>query len=73
MALAQEIDAEHHRGLPPYTVYAARTIFLHTLAFNEPLKGISPERLRHSILCPALDISFIDEARKKIHYRVGLS
>lgn len=65
MALAQEIDAEHHRGLPPYTVYAARTIFLHTLAFNEPLKGISPERLRHSILCPALDISFIDEARKK--------
>ena len=65
LALAQEIDAEHHRGLPPYTVYAARTVFLHTLAFNEPLKGISPERLRYSILCPGLDISFIDEARKK--------
>ena len=52
LALAQEIDAEHHRDLPPYTVYAARTVFLHTLAFNEPLKGISPERLRYSILCP---------------------
>ena len=64
-ALAQEIDTEHHGGLPPYTAYIARTIFLHTLAFNDPLKGLSPEQLRYSALCPALDITFIEEARKK--------
>ena len=63
-ALAQEIDAGHHNGLPPYAVYVARTIFMHTLAFNEPLKGISPEQLRYSVLGPATDISFIEEARK---------
>ena len=64
-ALAQEIDATQHSGLPPYAVYVARTIFMHTLAFNEPLKGISPEQLRYSVLAPTTDISFIEEARKK--------
>ena len=64
-ALAQEIDAEHHGGLPPYAAYVARTIFLHTLAFNDPLKGLSPEQLRYSVLCPATDISFIEDARKR--------
>ena len=64
-ALAEEIDAEHHGGIPPYAVYVARTIFMHTLAFNDPLKGVSPERLRYSLLGPATDISFIEEARKK--------
>ena len=64
-ALAQEIDAVDHRGLPPYAVYVARTIFMHTLAFNDPLKGISPDGLRYSVLGPATDISFIEEARKK--------
>ena len=64
-ALAQEIDAGHHGGMPPYAVYVARTIFMHTLAFNDPLKGISPEQLRYSVLGPTTDISFIEEARKK--------
>ena len=64
-ALAQEIDAVDHRGLPPYAVYVARTIFMHTLAFNDPLKGISPDQLRYSVLGPATDISFMEEARKK--------
>ena len=64
-ALAQEIDATHHGGLPPYASYVARTIFMHTLAFNDPLKRISPERLRYSVLGPATDISFVEEARKK--------
>ena len=64
-ALAEEIDATHHAGLPPYAVYAARTVFMHTLAFNEGLKGLSPDRLRYSMLCPATDVSFIEEARKK--------
>ncbi len=64
-SLAQEIDAAHHGGLPPYAEYAARTIFMHTLAFNDPLKGLAPDRLRYSMLGPALDISFIEDARKK--------
>jgi hypothetical protein len=49
-ALAQELDDEHHHGLPPYTAYVARTVFMHTLAFNEPLKGLSPEHLRYSVM-----------------------
>lgn len=64
-SLAQQIDVENHRGLPPYAEYAARTIFLHTLAYNEPLKGLAPNELRYSIVGPALDISFVDEACKK--------
>lgn len=64
-SLAQQIDAEHHRGLPPYAEYAARTIFLHTLAYNDPLKGLSPADLRYSVLGPATDLSFIEGARKK--------
>ena len=64
-ALAQEIDAAHHGGLPPYAAYVARTIFMHTLAFNEPLKGVSAERLRYSVLGPTTDISFVDQARKR--------
>ena len=51
--------------MPPYAAYVARTIFLHTLAFNDPLKGLPPEQLRYSVLCPGTDISFIEEARRK--------
>ena len=64
-ALAETLDAEHHRGLPPYAAYAARTIFLHTLAFNDPLKGLTPEQLRYAAVGPAVDPSFLDEARKR--------
>ena len=64
-ALAQEIDADRHAGMPPYAAYAARTIFLHTLAFNDLLKGLSPKQLRYSILCPEANIDFIEAARKE--------
>lgn len=64
-ALAQEIDDANYKGLVPYATYVARTIFLNSLAFNEPLKGITPERLRYSILGPSTDIGFIEDARKK--------
>ncbi|MYA59587.1 MAG: ATP-binding protein [Chloroflexi bacterium] len=64
-ALAEKIDAAHHSGLAPYASYVARTIFMHTLAFNDRLKGISPEQLRYSVLGPAMDISFIEDARKR--------
>ena len=63
--LAQDIDAEHHAGMPPFATYVARTIFVHTLAFNEPLKGLPADELRYSVLGPFIDISFIEEARKK--------
>ena len=38
---------------------------MHTLAFNDPLKGVSPKHLRYSIISPTLDLSFIEDARKK--------
>ena len=64
-ALAQEIDAVHHCGMPPYAGYVARTILMHTFAFNDPLKGLSPEQLRYSVVGPAVDVSFVEEARRK--------
>ena len=64
-ALAQEIDTVHHRGMPPYAGYVARTILMHTFAFNDPLKGLSPEQLRYSVLGPAVDVSFVEEARRR--------
>ncbi len=63
-ALAERIDAEKHADMPPFAGYVARTTFLHTLAFNEPLKGVTSERLRYSILGPLTNISFIEDARK---------
>ncbi len=64
-ALAQEIDAAFYGGLPPYASYVARTAFLHSLVFYDTLKGISPEHLRFSMIGPALDISFVDDARMR--------
>lgn len=64
-ALAQELDAAHYRGLAPYGSYVARVTLLHTLAFNDQVKGISAEYLRYSLLSPGTDISFIDDARKR--------
>lgn len=64
-ALAQELDAKYFKGLLPYGTYVARTVFVHTLAFNNDLKGLSADHLRYSVLSPAADLSFIDDARTK--------
>lgn len=64
-ALAQELDVKYYKGLLPYGTYVARTIFIHTLAFNNDLKGLSVDHLRYSVLSPAADLSFIDDARTK--------
>jgi hypothetical protein len=64
-AVAQEIDAEHYKGLPQYTSYVARTVFVHTLAFHDRLRGITPEHLRFSMVGPLIDVSFVDDARKR--------
>ena len=64
-SFAQRIDSEFYGGLPPYAEYVARTVFLHTLAYNDPLKGLPPEQLRYSMVGPELDITFIEDARTK--------
>lgn len=64
-SLAQEIDDANHRGMPPYATYVARTVFMHTLAFNEQLKGLTPEHLRYAMIGPQVDISFVEAARQK--------
>lgn len=64
-ALAEELDHDHYNGLPPYSAYVARTVLMHSLAFNEQLKGLSPEHLRYAIIGPHTDISFIEAARQR--------
>ena len=64
-SLAVELDEKFYGGLAPYTIYTARTVFIHSLAFNDQLKGLSPERLRFSVAGPTLDLSFIDAAWKR--------
>lgn len=51
--------------MAPYATYVARTILVHTLAYDEQLKGLTPEHLHYSIAGPETDISFIDDARKR--------
>ena len=64
-ALAQQLDADQYQGLPPYGSYVGRAILFHTLAFNDALKGATPEDLRYAILSPGTDLSFIDDARRR--------
>lgn len=65
LALAQELDVKHFKGLLPYGTYVARAIFVHTIAFNNDLKGLSADHLRYTVLSPAADLSFIDDAKTK--------
>ena len=37
---------------------------MHTLAFNDQLKGLTPEHLRYAIIGPQLDISFVEFAAR---------
>jgi hypothetical protein len=64
-ALAQDLDARHYAGLPPYGSYVARCILFHTLAYQDSLRGVTPEELRYAVLSPGTDLSFIDDARKR--------
>lgn len=61
-ALASSIDAERFGGLLPYTSYVARTIFVHTMAYNNELRGLTPAHLRYSLLSPDSDLSFVSDA-----------
>lgn len=64
-ALAAEIDATQYKGMAPYASYVARAIFLHTLAFNNDLRGVSAAHLRWSVLWPGADPTFVDDARSR--------
>lgn len=48
-ALAQQLDAGEFAGLAPYGSLMARTVLLHSLAFNETLKGLSRLELNYSL------------------------
>ena len=61
-ALAASIDKESYAGLLPYASYVARTIFVHTIAYNNELRGLSSAHLRYSILSPSADLSFVAAA-----------
>ncbi|MCR5814188.1 MAG: DUF499 domain-containing protein [Desulfovibrio sp.] len=64
-SLAENIDREHFSGMPTYTAFVARTLFMHTLAFNDSLMGATENELRYAILAPDLELSFIDDARRR--------
>ncbi len=64
-SLAEQLDAGAFKGLPTYGSYVARSVFMHTLAFNDTLRGLNVEELRYAILGPGTDIAFIDDARKR--------
>ena len=71
-ALAEDIDARDHTGMPPYTVYVARTVFLHTLAFNDPLKGVSREQLRYSVVGPDVGHQFYRAGAQEVYFGIRL-
>jgi hypothetical protein len=60
--LAQRLDAQEFTGMEPYGSMAARTVLFHSLAFNEPLKGLSRLELNYSLYAPAVDPAFVDKA-----------
>jgi hypothetical protein len=61
-ALAQRLDVSEFGGLEPYGSLVARTVLLHSLAFNEPLKGLSRLELNYSLYGPGVDPAFVDKA-----------
>ena len=63
VATAQALDAKDYPGQLPLVSYVARTVFLHSLAFGDAVRGISAEQLRLSICSPVTDPAFIEQAR----------
>ncbi|MFN9630194.1 MAG: ATP-binding protein [Cyanobacteriota bacterium] len=61
-ALAQRLDASEFGGSLPYGSMVARTVLLHSLAFNEPLKGLSRLELNYSLYAPGVSPAFVDKA-----------
>lgn len=66
---AEQIDAQQFAGMAPLASCVARTILWHSFAFNDTLKGTSPEELRFAVAAPGIDVGFINEARQKFQER----
>lgn len=64
-SLAEQMDADFYGGMPPYASCVARSLFFHTLAFNDSLKGATENELRYSILSPGMELSFIGDAIRR--------
>jgi hypothetical protein len=62
-ALAQQLDERYYHGGTPVTSHVARTIFWHTLAYGDAARGVSPDLLRLSVCSPAVEPSFVEQAR----------
>lgn len=62
---AQQLDQRHFHGQPPVVSYVARTIFLSSLAYPETAQGLPAEQLRLAVASPALEPSFVEQARLK--------
>ncbi len=62
-ALAAGIDADRFGGLLPYASYVAGTVFVHTMAYNNERRGLTPAHLRYSVLSPDADLSFVSDAK----------
>lgn len=61
-ALAASIDTDRFSGLLPYASYVARTVFIHTMAYNNELRGLTSAHVRYSVLSPGADLSFVADA-----------
>jgi len=64
-SLAEQIDEKQYPGQLPVTTFIARTIFLNTLAYGQDLVGVAAPDLLFSVCSPALEPSFVEQARKK--------
>lgn len=77
-ARAQRIDDKYFKGLSPFGSYAARTIFVNSMAYNDDLRGVTSEQLRAQMLSPTFEgapteggATFIEEARKRFSEESG--
>ena len=62
-SIAQKLDRQFYPGQPPIVSYVARTVFLNTLAHGEAARGIAPDHLRFSACSPAIEPTFVEQAR----------
>ena len=68
-SMAQQLDKNHYPGMPPFTTYITRVIFMNTLAYNQQLKGVDVRNLRYSVLWPGMEIGYVDEALTRFRDR----
>lgn len=64
-AWAQQTDAKEYAGMPRYASMVARTVFVHTLAFNPDLQGCKKPELYYSVLAPGIDLGYLQDAERR--------